>query len=113
MLTYKSFLNSEVWDKQRKKAYKHTKYRCYICGDAEAQLNAHHIKYKNLFDIDEKKDLVCLCRECHFRVHALMESGDLFPWPEWRDFVSQPSRKEYKKYLRKQLTTSVDTSLRT
>lgn len=54
--------------------------RCEVCGETE-NLCAHHILEKRVWPSLwlEKKDLVVLCRRCHFKVHR-HQAAEFFVW---------------------------------
>jgi hypothetical protein len=76
---YAAYLQSEHW--KRLRARKHDKAvkgkgrRCAICASTE-QLETHHLKYKNIYDV-ETCDLRILCHRCHFLGHELMKQGKM------------------------------------
>lgn len=65
------------WKDAREIARKKAKGHCQICGKSEAEngrkLDTHHIKEIRRFLIPEashiSKNLICLCRKCHARIH--------------------------------------------
>lgn len=70
---YTEYLKSDHWKGIRRETYKRNNY-CYICGN-QSDLNIHHLTYKdksgnsNLYG-ESIKDLVVLCRKCHYSIHA-------------------------------------------
>jgi hypothetical protein len=65
------YLKSEDWKSLRKIKLSKKKARCQICGFASKSNDIHHLKYRNLYDV-EIKDLVVVCRKCHDIIHGLM-----------------------------------------
>ena len=43
-------------------------FTCQICGKEATQL--HHILYKSYGGANISQNLICLCNECHLRVHT-------------------------------------------
>jgi 5-methylcytosine-specific restriction endonuclease McrA len=43
--------------------------RCELCGNTW-MLQVHHIKHKASGGDDEPRNLICLCAECHTKVHC-------------------------------------------
>lgn len=54
--------------------------RCAWCGD-EAELCVHHVLEKRLWPRFwlEEKNLITLCRKCHFKVHH-HQAAEFFAW---------------------------------
>jgi len=65
---YKLYLESEDWEEKRAVAYKAADYRCATCG-GKKKLNAHHLVYRNLYDVDPITELLVLCEDCHAIAH--------------------------------------------
>lgn len=66
-MIYTDYLQTEHWKKLRKKKFQKQGGCCCTCGTTK-NLQAHHIKYGNLFDITTK-DLRILCKRCHKLLH--------------------------------------------
>ena len=66
------YLSSEHWFGLKTRAMQHYGCRCAICGKADIANDVHHVKYKNLRDV-EIHDLRVLCREHHELVHATLD----------------------------------------
>ena len=61
----------------------------------------HHLKYRHLYDVDPKKELMVLCRDCHNRVHELLKK-----YPKMRTI--EPAvhlRGVIKKHLKQKIIT--------
>jgi len=71
-MEYKTYLQSQDWKIKRNKKLER-KLFCSICG-TKNKIDIHHLQYKNLFDI-RMKDLLRLCRDCHFILHDLFKKG--------------------------------------
>jgi 5-methylcytosine-specific restriction endonuclease McrA len=65
---YKEYLLSKHWKDIKRRMYKKFK-RCQKCGCTK-KLNVHHLTYKNRGH-ENLKDLMLLCKSCHFREHRL------------------------------------------
>ena len=44
-------------------------YTCQICGKTEGKLEVHHIVFKSNGGSDRMDNLVCLCKDCHEKIH--------------------------------------------
>lgn len=66
---YQEYLRSEHWQTIRKRKLRDSGYACEECNN-KCDLEVHHIRYKNLYDID-LADLKTLCRFCHRKAHGL------------------------------------------
>jgi predicted HNH restriction endonuclease len=80
LLTYEQYLLSEEWKEKRFICLEMANYICVTCGwtkDFEhgyqwtSNLHAHHKSYVNLGTEKEINDLVCLCSDCHMRIHDI------------------------------------------
>lgn len=68
----KVYLKSEKWQSLRAERLAFAGHKCELCGTSNESLDAHHLKYRRLFDV-RKSDLRALCRDCHDAVHFLMK----------------------------------------
>ena len=70
----KKFYNSKKWEKMREYILIRDKYKCCRCGDTGV-LEVHHKIHLTPGNIDDanitlnEKNLITLCRDCHFAVH--------------------------------------------
>lgn len=77
---YQSLLQSECWEKRRKKILERDNYSCVRCGSTN-NLNVHHRQYhKKAFNHSfvkpwayKSNNLVTLCRSCHQMGHKLFK----------------------------------------
>lgn len=71
----KSFYNSKEWARVRAYVLMRDHYKCARCGSA-LDLEVHHIEHLTPANINNAavtlndRNLITLCRECHFREHA-------------------------------------------
>lgn len=65
------YLQSDEWKSLRLERLTFAKFRCELCGTADEPLDAHHLKYRRLFNV-RFSDLRALCRNCHDKAHFLM-----------------------------------------
>lgn len=72
-LTYKEYLQSSHWIKI---ANKFKKDKCEICN-SDANLNLHHLSYKNM-GRETLKDVCTLCIRCHKSSHYGYRGGRLY-----------------------------------
>lgn len=66
--TYKAHLVGPDWAAKRADCLARAGYRCEQCG-LPYGLTAHHRTYERLGH-ELPEDLVCLCRDCHRKIHA-------------------------------------------
>lgn len=71
---YKQYLKSGHWKYWRKRKLKNKKH-CFVCYSTE-QLEVHHLKYRNLFDI-KSVDIKVMCHRCHGLLHKLLGNGTI------------------------------------
>ena len=71
-MKYKDFLNTKYWKAITHRVKTRAEYHCQIC-DSKGKMEVHHKTYENHgyeYDFWET-DLICLCEECHRKIHAL------------------------------------------
>jgi len=68
-ITYAQYLQTEHWQKTRKKALRRAKRKCQLCSNSENTLHVHHNNYENLGN-EDNADLVVLCDKCHAAYHG-------------------------------------------
>ena len=52
---------------------KRDKNRCIICGNHIIEV--HHVLYRSLSGITDRKNMVCLCKKHHMEYHAKGKQG--------------------------------------
>ena len=72
-MTYGDYLKTDWWSKRRLRTIELAGNQCEFCGN-DVGLQVHHLVYHDLGHEDDKQ-LLCLCRNCHERVHSLSNSG--------------------------------------
>ena len=72
--------------KEDRVVYRREKGRCLLCGSHHVDL-PHHIIYKSHGGIDDRKNMVLLCRKCHTMVHS--------DEPRWREYLLDRMRGHY------------------
>ena len=86
---YYQYMQSEAWQQKRKAFYssnlykrwrKEGKWVCYGCGADDKKLDLHHRTYKRLGNEHIAIDLVPVCRECHQKIHTLVNESNLGLW---------------------------------
>jgi hypothetical protein len=73
-MQYIEYLKTKHWVKLRKNKYKHKK-ACSLC-DSKVKLNVHHLRYKDLFNINTH-DLKVVCQRCHIIIHNGIKNKEL------------------------------------
>jgi hypothetical protein len=66
-MKYQDQLQNPKWQKLRLEKMQEADWQCEICGDADTELNIHHIEYREnrrAWDYP-LEELECLCRDCH------------------------------------------------
>ena len=70
-LDYSDFLKTKYWHLVALQVKNNAGWRCSSCG-RHSGLVAHHPYYDlHGYEMFHIKDLQCLCRECHERLHGL------------------------------------------
>jgi len=85
---YRKYLKTKHWKTFRNNYFKRNRNICYCCNEFGYEL--HHIRYDNLFR-ETDKDVVCLCRKCHEKIHTLILNE--------KEFKLKNAHKYYKKLL--------------
>ena len=50
------------------------KWRCKDCGNTEAQLHVHHLKYTKKYPWNELDiNLITYCNSCHAKAHKIIK----------------------------------------
>lgn len=89
-LDYENYIKSPAWNLKKEETYKLFGKQCKKCK-SDKQLHVHHMTYDRLFDEDVKKDLVVLCKTCHFEYHKLVAFTTI---KKTRDFIKGKLEKE-------------------
>lgn len=105
-MSYKDYLKSKDWEAKRNTCYKIARYKCHLCTSSR-NLHAHHMRYGKLVDV-KQKDLLCLCKDCHFQLHDFIKEGKVLDWKSWKKDKKKPTKKKYKKYLKKKYNKVFD-----
>lgn len=67
---YHAYIKSAAWAQVRRAYYATHPRRCRRCG-ATSALELHHKTYRHLGrELDHLDDLVCLCEDCHDKLHG-------------------------------------------
>ena len=65
---------SKAYAKIKRAYYKKYEKECAMCNDYKAfEMNLHHVTYERLGMENIETDLVCLCKQCHTKLHASIE----------------------------------------
>lgn len=68
-IDYPAYLDSEEWQRLRRRVLERDGHRCTGCGSEDA-LQAHHFTYKRI-SRERLTDLVTLCEGCHKARHGV------------------------------------------
>jgi hypothetical protein len=68
-MPYEEYLKTKHWKNKSKKCKIYAGFKCQKCGSKD-NLAAHHLTYIRLGK-EYYKDLICLCGECHKKIHNL------------------------------------------
>ena len=49
-------------------------YRCVLCF--KPAVNIHHLTYDRVF-LEDERDLIALCKNCHEFVHGLVDDSNI------------------------------------
>lgn len=77
---YLELLQTDEWDKVRKRILSRDQYRCQCCGAENLRLNVHHKIYisgKKPWEVPDDV-LVSLCDSCHSKAHENRTIGSFF-----------------------------------
>jgi len=66
---YNKYLNSKHWRELREDAFRFYGRHCFYCPEKTSGLEVHHIKYKKDLTDCMVKDVVPLCKCCHYEAH--------------------------------------------
>lgn len=67
-MPYQAYLQTPEWEETRKTHLRRARHRCQVCNAGNTQLNVHHRTYERRGN-EETRDLIVLCRECHYIFH--------------------------------------------
>ena len=72
-MSYANFLRTLYWRTIAEDVKKKVDYKCSLCGKKTDKLEVHHSTYEHhgWEHKYRKKDLICLCHDCHTRYHFL------------------------------------------
>lgn len=79
MSTYAEKLRSPLWQRKRLEVMDKSDWKCALCADSTTTLNVHHPKYEHGKEPWEYDNLICLCQECHEKIHthAVKQPSDI------------------------------------
>lgn len=66
------YLESEHWQNLRIAKLASVDAKCVRCQTRDLSNDVHHLRYRNLFDV-ELHDLAVFCRRCHDLAHEALE----------------------------------------
>ena len=70
-MDYHEFLKTPYWKAIAESVKQYHNYRCQLCNGTEG-LSVHHASYDNHGDeLNNLKDLICLCKDCHEKFHEV------------------------------------------
>ncbi len=70
-MPYYDFLKTPYWAAVRYKVMQRAGFKCSLCNE-NGKLAVHHRSYENRgYEIQNQKDLICLCNDCHEKFHDL------------------------------------------
>lgn len=89
-MDYKKYLQSPEWKERRLAKIEQSKYRCQFCKERfeSHDLNVHHLNYECIGH-EDSKDLIVLCRSCHWVADKLRKNPGL----TLKDLLLEPRRK--------------------
>lgn len=71
-MDYNDYVKTMYWSIVSTEVKKIADYKCQLCNHKGFDLNAHHNNYKILgHELDNMKDLICLCAKCHKKHHGI------------------------------------------
>lgn len=84
-MKYKEKLRDPRWQKKRLEIFRRDGWKCCECSRADLELHVHHLAYSGDPWETPGKDLITLCKECHYWVHVKVN------FILWKEFI----RKKY------------------
>lgn len=72
VMTYRTYLRSEGWQRTRERKFEQAGRECVVCASA-SKLQIHHRTYARL-GRERLEDLVVLCDDCHATYHGKLAS---------------------------------------
>lgn len=94
---------------KRKKLLEGREYRCVGCGKTEGQMILHHIVPLSKGGLDDPRNIVLLCPECHDKVHDISLDGLRKPFRNLggrpRTCSPEDEEKYYWQYVRCEIGT--------
>lgn len=94
---------------KRKAIFEEREYRCVGCGKTEGQMVLHHVVPIALGGLDDPRNIVLLCPECHDKVHDLSLDGLRKPFKNSggrpRTCSAEDEEKYYWQYVRCEIGT--------
>ena len=85
-MSYKDYLKSEHWQKQRRRTIGYGGKECYICKK-RGKLHIHHKTYKRIGHENIQTDLFALCPQHHLEVHKIEKELRPKGWNVWNATV--------------------------
>ena len=73
-MEYEKQLETEMWYSKRYHILSLRGKQCMYCG-SKNNLNIHHIKYTGMAWEAPDDDLICLCSNCHSKVHDVYDNS--------------------------------------
>lgn len=93
----------------RKKLLDEREHRCVGCGKTEGQMILHHVVPISKGGLDDPRNIVILCPECHDKVHDLSMGGLRKPFANLagrpRTCASEDEEKYYTQYINCEIGT--------
>lgn len=73
-MPYSDFMRTVYWNCVAREVKRRAGRTCEACGKKGGKLQAHHKTYENHgAELDNLGDLMCVCQECHRKLHNLGE----------------------------------------
>lgn len=80
-----NYYKTPAWAMKRNERLKLDGYKCAKCGFTRA-LEVHHINYERFGNEDVSRDLVTLCKKCHYEIEN--QKKEINPLPESKEHHS-------------------------
>jgi 5-methylcytosine-specific restriction endonuclease McrA len=75
-LPYKEYLETDYWKELKKRVLQDANYTCSFCHERNLEMQVHHRSYEHKgYFLEELKDLIVLCEDCHDNVHLLRRAS--------------------------------------
>lgn len=73
-MEYEAYLQSDDWKRKSDYIKRKHHYKCVLCDKPSKVV--HHLTYIRIY-LEDERDLIPLCHECHQFVHGLIDDSKI------------------------------------